>query len=253
MHTLRLGAAALVAALLPSCYQFQVTGEGGYAQLGLDGDFGFVDGTSTASIQQDVESAFGLGDDQGSPYARVALDLGVPHLSASGFIFEDDGTGTLTANFGENLTAGTAVDSEFDLAAAKIALAFDIDVGPVTVSPGVAVEYVDLQMSVRDRIGIATEEVDLQAPIPLAFVRAQVELGPVTLLGEGGYLQVDVEDVDASLLDLEFMARVHPTEWLHVFGGYRLLRLEGDGEVDGDSVDLDLDLAGWVVGGGIRF
>jgi hypothetical protein len=249
----RLTATLVALLLLPSCYEFEISAEGGYAQLALDGDFGYVAGSTTASIDQDIESAFGLGDDQGSPYARVAADFGVPNLSVSGLLFSDDGSGVLTANFGENLVAGTAVDYEFDLINLKGALTFEIDLGPVSLAPGVAVDYLDFDVMARDRIGIATEDIELQAPVPLLFLRGEVELGPLALIAEGGYLEVDIEDIEASLLDLEFLVQLRPTDWLHVFACYRSLLFEGDGEVDDDTAEIDLEISGFMLGGGVRF
>ena len=121
--------------VLPSCYQLEVTAEAAYAQLSLDGDIGYRNGATTASIEQDIESAFGLGDDQGTPYGRVMVDVGVPVLAVSGFQFEESGTGYLQADFG-NVPAGIGVDSDFEMTNAKASLAFQIDLGPVAISPG---------------------------------------------------------------------------------------------------------------------
>jgi len=238
---------------LPSCYQLEVTAQAGFAQLSLDGDFGYVNGSSSATIDQDVESAFGLGDDQGSPVAKVAIDFGTPTLSISGFIFEDEGTGILTANFGNNLVAGTPVISEFDLTCGKIAYAFEIPLGPVSISPGIAVEYVDLGFNVRDTFGAATEDVDLQAPIPMVFLRAEADISILTATLEAGFVKVDISDIEAQLLDIEAMLEVNATSWLNFFAGYRMIDFEADGLIDDDTYDIDLGLSGFLVGGGLRF
>lgn len=238
---------------LPSCYQFEVTAQAGFAQLALDGDFGYVDGKTTASIKQDIEPALGLGDDQGTPMARVAFDFGTPTLTATGFMFEDEGTGTLSASFGNNLTAGAPVRSEFELNCGKISYAFEIPIGPVSISPGIAVEYVDLRLNVRDVFGAAVEEAELQAPIPLAFLRLEADVSIFTLMAEGGYIQIDVEDVEASMLDVEAMVEVNALTWLNLFAGYRMIRFEADGFIDDDTYDIDLGLSGFMVGGGFRF
>lgn len=240
--------------LLTSCYQLEFAAQAGYSQLALDGDVGYVDGRSSAAIQQDIDSGFGLGDDQGSPYVRAAVDFGVPTWSVSGFLFSDEGRGTLNADFGNNLTAGTAVDSKFDLGMAKAALAFDIPFGPVTISPGLAVDFVDLNMEVKDTIGIATETVELVAPLPMLFARGKIELGSwVNLVAEGGYVKVDVEDISAELLDLEALVELNAVGPFNLFAGYRKVQLDGDGEIDGDNFDLSIGLSGFLIGGGFRF
>ncbi len=245
--------AAPVLLALPSCYTFEVEAQAGYAQLALDGDFGYVGGTNNTNIQQDIEPALGLGDDQGTPFGRLELDFGTATLSASGFMFEDEGQGTLTANFGDNLTAGTSVFSTFELTNIKVAWAFDIELGPVTLAPGIAADFFDLSMTVRDSIGIATEEAELAAPIPMLFLRGGVDVGPVRGVGEVGYVAVDIEDVEASLLDVEARLEVAPTPWFDVFVGYRLINMEVEGLIDDDTYDIDIGLSGFMVGGGFRF
>lgn len=238
--------------VLPSCYQFEVTAQAAYAQLSLDGDLGYQNGSTSANIQQDIESAFGLGDDQGAPYGRVMVDVGVPVLAVSGFQFDESGTGVLQANFGD-VPAGLGVNSEFEMINAKASLAFQIDLGPVAIAPGLAVDYFDLQVDVQDVFGAFQESVDLAGPVPMLFLRAEADLGFVAAVVEGGYMEIDVDDVTASLLDLEAMLELRPTTLIHVFAGYRLLNLVADGEIDGDTFDTDFTLSGFFVGGGLRF
>ena len=251
MH-MRLLAAGALLATLPACFQLEVQAQAGYAQLALDGDIGYVNGANNVAVAQDVESAFGLGDDQGSPYVRGQVDFGVPVLSVSAFTFEDDGTGQLNADFG-NVPAGLPVATDFEMLNAKTALAFEIGLGPVSISPGIAIDYFDLQIDVRDLIGIATEQLELNAPVPLGFLRGEVDLGIVSGVAEVGYMTVDVDDVEGSLLDAEARVSVHPTALLELFVGYRYLGLEIDGEVDGDTFDTDLEVSGLLIGGGLRF
>jgi hypothetical protein len=89
--------------------------------------------------------------------------------------------------------------------------------------------------------------------VPIAFLRGEVDIGFVTLLAEGGYVKVDVEDVELTLLDIEAMLMIQPTSMLDLFVGYRMIEFEGDGEIDGDTFQGDFELGGFMVGGGIRF
>jgi len=240
--------------LLTSCYQFEITAQAGFSELALDGQLGYESGSTTAVIDQDIQSAFGLGDDQGTPFARVGLDMGTPTLAVSAFQFEDEGQGLLTANFGDNLAAGTTVLSTFDLTSAKISYTFEIPLGPLSVAPGLAVNFVDLAINVRDSIGVASEDIDLQAPLPMGFGRVELDLGDwVTLVGEGGYIQIDIDDIEAKMLDLEALAQINAFGPLNLFVGYRSIDLEGDGLIDSDSFDVDVGLSGWLIGGGIIF
>jgi hypothetical protein len=255
MRTTILLAAAAALTVLPSCGTPSASAHIAYASFAVDGEFGYVSGASTASVSQDVETAFGLGDDQSLPYARAQVDFGVPVLTGSVFRFEESGDGVLQANFGDSgtLVAGTPVTTDFEMFNAKMSATFDISLGPITVAPGLAVDYVDLDVRVRDRIGIADERAQLTAPVPLAFVRGQVDLWLVTGVVEVGYMAIDVEDVDTTIFDLEVLAVVHPLPLLDLFAGYRMIDVDADGQVDGDTFDADLQIGGFMIGGGLRF
>ena len=244
--------AAAVLTLLGACSTPGVAVQAGYAQLTLDGDLGYAQAGNGIAVSQDLESGFGLGDAQGAPYARAMLDLGTPVLAVSGFLFDEEGDGQITAQFGD-LTENTAVHKKFEMMNLKGSLAFDIPIGPVSLSPGIAVDYFDLDIQVRDAFGAVTEDVEVAGPVPMLFLRGQVDLGTVGLVAEAGYMKVDVEDVNASLLDIEALVEVRPIVLLNLFAGYRLMNLQMDGEVDGDAFDADITLRGFVIGGGIRF
>lgn len=241
--------------VLPSCYQLEVSAQAAYAQLSLDGDLGYKSASDPSpgpTVDQDIGSAFGLGDGQGTPYGRVMLDTGVPVIAVSGFLFEESGSGVLQANFGE-VPAGFGVNSDIEMANAKASLAFQIDLGPVAISPGLAVDYFDLKIDVQDVFGAFRETVELAGPVPMLFLRAEADLGIVAGVVEGGYMKVDIDDVTASLLDIEALVEVRPTDLVHLFAGYRHLNLSTDGLIDNDSFDADITLAGFFLGGGVRF
>lgn len=238
--------------LLPACYQFEVAAQAGYAQVSVDGDFGYVQNSSAAAVQQDIGSAFGLGGDAGAPYARVVLDTGVPVLSVSGFTFDDSGTGTLQASFG-SIAGSLPVRSELSFSNVKAAYAFQIPIGPVSISPGLAVDYFDIDLNVQSVLLATTERVNLSGPLPLAFLRGECALGPVNALAEVGYIGATIDGVDASLLDIEAQLQVRPTSWLDLFVGYRYLALNAQGVVSNDSYDVDLTVSGFMLGGGFRF
>lgn len=254
---MRISSLAALSALviLPSCFQLEATALVGYAQMSVDGDLGYVNGSSGGAIEQDVESAFGLGDEQGTPYGRAMLDLGVPVLAVSGYTFEESGSGVLQANFGSSpiLIAGTPVNSEFELTTIKASAAFEIAIGPVSLQPGLAVDWFDMRVEVRDTIGIATETLEVEGPLPLLFVRGQVDLGIVDGLLEVGYIEADTDEIDGSVLDVEVLVQVRPFSMLTLFAGYQMLTLDARGESDGDSYEADLQIGGFLIGGGLSW
>jgi len=234
---------------LPACSIPTAQVQAGFAQLSLDGDIGYVQSPGIA-VDQDAKSAFGLGDEQGSPYIRGQLDFGVPVLTVSGFSFEDEGQGRLAANFG-NLSGTALVNSTLEMQALKASYVFDIGFGPVAISPGIAVDYFDLSIEATN--GLITEQVDLNGPLPLAFLRATVDFGTVGAFVEAGYIAADIDGVDGKLLDIEAQLVVRPWSALELFVGYRHLQLQLDGMIDNDSFDTDLTISGLIFGGGLRF
>jgi hypothetical protein len=241
--------------LLGSCAPLQFAGDAGYMQMAVDGELALdaTSGGGAGNLLQDVDVAFGLGDDRGSPYGRLLFDLGVPVLSVSAFAFSERGQGTLQADFGA-IAAGTDVATDLDLWSVKSALAFEIDLGRVQLSPGVAAEYLDIDMLVRDDLGLTTEDLELQAPVPLLFLRGELDLDGLGVVAEIGYVDVpEIDDVEGSLLDLEALLEARLGGHVHLFAGYRYLDLDLDGSVDGQDFAADLVLSGWILGGGVRF
>jgi hypothetical protein len=211
--------ASLALMALPACSIPTLEVQAGYAHLSLDGDIGYSNGNPVA-VEQDFESAFGLGDSQGSPYGRAQIDFGVPVLTVSAFSFEDKGSGDLQSNFG-NIPA---------------------------VAGGVPV-----QSDVTEDVSFESEQVDVSGPLPLAFLRADVDLGIVSAFAEAGYMSADIDDVDGELLDIEAQLVLHPAPLVELFVGYRYWNIALDGIIDNNTIDTDIKVSGLIFGGGIRF
>lgn len=257
MQTTRSLSFVSVAALsiLSSCFSFGARADVGYTQMAVTGNVAYTTGLSggTINASQDVESGLGLGDQSGSPYGRVELDFGVPRLQLSAFQFADEGTGTLQANFG-NISSGVDVRSKLEFTNVKGSFSFDIDLGPLRVSPGLAVDFFDAHLEVADTGGLVSETIDEPLPLPLLFLGAGADFGILSLDGEVGYLDTPkVQGIEGKVLDAEAMLRLKPMPLLELFAGYRFLNLQASGEFNQDRGSLDLDIQGWVVGGGIRF
>jgi hypothetical protein len=246
--------ASLALMALPACSIPTLEVQAGYAHLSLDGDIGYSNGNPVA-VEQDFESVFGLGDSQGSPYGRAQIDFGVPVLTVSAFSFEDKGSGDLQSNFGNipAVAGGVPVQSELDMMNAKVSLAFEIGIGPVSISPGLAIDYFDLQIDVTEDVSFESEQVDVSGPLPLAFLRADVDLGIVSAFAEAGYMSADIDDVDGELLDIEAQLVLHPAPLVELFVGYRYWNIALDGIIDNNTIDTDIKVSGLIFGGGIRF
>jgi hypothetical protein len=233
-----------------ACSSWSGTAEVGYAQLAVRGDLALSDTGSTS--EQSVRSAFGLGDDRGAPYVRGRLDVGPLALSGSVMSLQENGEGVLQSGFG-GLVAGTPVASDLDVAIGKLAAAFDLRLGPVRVQPGLAMDVVDLDFTVRETVLGNREEIDELLGIPLLFVRSEVAVGDFLATAELGYLDITSAGDGGRFLDAEARLQWTPVAPVSFAVGYRHLGIDANGATDGGQVGVDLTLSGWFVGGGLRF
>lgn len=263
---MRMFATAALAGLglaLSSCSYASV--DAGYLNLQLGGDIGFATGVQNVTGQASVDDGLGQGGRVGAPYGRIEManDAGLfgTGVFASGFVYDNQGTGVLTARYG-NITAGTAVKSDFSLVNAKVGayLSFDI-ANTVFIRPGIAADIFlpDLTVETTQITPTQSEKINDPLGVPLPYLQVGVDLGTVSGFVEVGYLPLDTSklnvgseyDVDSKTLDVEAMVRVRPASHLEVFAGYRLFKLQVQGRLQNDSVDIDIDLTGFMVGGGL--
>jgi hypothetical protein len=253
MRTLLAAAAASLLQLFAGCTAYDLRAYAGYQSTELSGTVGLAPTSGPVTIDAiDVEQALGLTDAAEDVYLRGEAALLSLRVTGSMFRYEQSGTGTLNARFGD-LTVGTPVATDAELMSAKGAVSWDLNLGPLRLSPGVAVNYMDLETTVRATSINAFETVDVDGPIPLLFGQAEVELGPVAATLDVGWIEADVEDVDGTMLDIEALLRFTPFPHLEVFAGYRALDIDVAGDADGQQFEGNLEFRGWMVGGGIRF
>jgi hypothetical protein len=254
MRAKTLGVCALLLTVA-GCAPLRTKVQAGYTQTAVSGDMALESGSSSspALASQDIESAFGLGDAQGAPWLRAQVDFGVPVLTGSGFWLKETGTGVLDENFG-GLPTATPVASDLDLGCGKFSCSFDIDIGPVKIAPGLAVDVFDLDFTVTEISLGNREEIDEIVAVPMLFLRAEASLDVLGFVGEVGYLDSpEIDGNEGKFLDVEAMIECAVLEHGILVMGYRLLDLDANGEADEDSFAVDLQIRGWFVGGGIRF
>lgn len=248
-------AAALVPCLpmaFVACAPVQVATQAGYARLSVRGDLALADGVASTT-EQSLRSAFGLGDARGAPFVRGQVDLGPLAVSASLMSLQESGAGVLSSDFG-GLPAGTPVASDLDVAIGKLTGAFAIDLGPVTLSPGLQLDVFDLDFTARELVLGNREEIDELLALPLLFCRAEAELGGLRGSAEVGYLEIPSLDGNRGrFLDAEVALRWEVGSALDLVAGYRHLGIDAKGVSGEDTIVVDLVLSGWFVGGGLRF
>lgn len=250
-----LGALLPALSALTSCSPIAWTAQAGYMQLAVGGDIALASGTggTGGAPQQDVGTAFGLGDQRGSPYLRAQADLGSVVLTASGFELRESGRGQLDASFG-GLPATTAVATDLKFGCAKLSATFDIDLGPVKLSPGLAMDVFDLEFRAEELSLGNAEVIDEIVGVPMLLLRAEAGVGSVDLVAEVGYLETPrIERAKGRFLDAELLARCSLSPSMHLFAGYRFIDIDATGDTGTESYGIDLQVRGFVVGGGLRF
>ncbi|MGH7151722.1 MAG: hypothetical protein ACREIU_13545 [Planctomycetota bacterium] len=199
----------------------------------------------------DFEEGLDLEDRDIVPAGSIAVDWVGLRLQVSGFQTKVDGEQVLGSDFGQ-IPAGTLVDTEGKLTSlrASIVLA-GIDAGVVKIRPGVGVEWVQFDLD-ADSV-LANEEIDAYAPVPVAVLNGEVELGPVRLVADVAGIYGNYEDLEGTLIDGEATLRLGIGGPAEIFAGYRYLQADLEGTTSGVPFDVALRLHGPMAGIGIRF
>lgn len=252
--SMRISILACVALLLlGSCTSFRARAYGAYFQPDIAGEAGLANTPGGPAIPTlDVDDSLQFDTDS-APYVRGELGLGVAAITISSFHYGSRGVGTLAADFGV-LSATDQVRSEIDFLNIKTALHFDIiDVGPLRISPGFAVDYMDVDMTISDINSSTLERLEVQVPAPMGYVQAELDFGWVAAIVDAGAMRVNMDEVDGDYFDVEGMLRFNVMSNFELFGGYRWITMDATGTVDGQEYDIDLEMSGWFAGGGITF
>ena len=243
--------------LLGSCGSAGLKVFAGYTQVEMSGTVALdssVGGVDFGTIQVDLEDDLGLTDEVGSPYGRAEVDLGLIHLTGSGFIYDELSTGALSVDFGD-ITFGSTVESDIEIMNFKGAITFDmVDVGPLRLSPGVGVDLFDINMTIRSTAPIvASERVEILTPVPMLFLQTEFDFGPVGATLDTGWMSLDLGDVKGTWIDIEGLATFNMFSAFEIFAGYRYISIDTDGDADGQAFEADVELQGWIIGGGISW
>ncbi|MDA0373525.1 MAG: hypothetical protein O2865_07045 [Planctomycetota bacterium] len=218
----------------------------------VSGEVALGDGGSGAPI--DVDSELGLGERSTAPLLEAEVDGPFGCVSVSGFRNQADGRGAIGEGFGD-IPAGTAVESSLDVANLRAAWTWDlVDLGPVTLAPGVGLDWFGIDTDVRSLTAISVrEQVKVEAPVPMLFVRAAVDFDVVRAEVLAGGLAVDTGDLDGTFIDIDARLTVAPWETVEFFAGYRRIIVDATSVVDGEDFGTDVVLDGLHIGGALRF
>jgi hypothetical protein len=221
----------------------------------LSGDASLESSMATPVEDVSLRSDLDFTDRSTEFYGKAGVSVVGFNLFASGFQTSQDGTGRLTADFGD-ISAGTTVNSSFDMTLIQGGLTFNlVDIDVLRLALGVGADYFDAEIAVEDRVTSIMEDLDGAAPVPLVMLDGDVCIPGVPL--ELGFLvggmSASYGDIDGLVLDGEALLTLTALDPVDLFAGYRYLSLDLDGVTDDQDFTTDLVLQGWFVGAGLRF
>ncbi len=216
----------------------------------IEGDFA---ADAAGLIGTNSLDGLGIDDDPIEFSPRVDFKMGPFEITADYLDVAYSGSGEVETSIdfnGQTFMVGTTVNTDLDLKLARASATWDwVPTDLVDFGLGVGAAYTKAFASVRETgLGnLATTEEE--APFPFLAARARVALADVSVEVLAGYLSFEYDDVDASYLDIDALAR-----WAVIGGdehlalsllvGYRFLDLDLEYVDSGDNVKIDAELQG---------
>jgi hypothetical protein len=220
-----------------------------------EGRYWFTDLEGSAKIDNGVDGTrFDFEDDldldaEGLPELRVSLGLGNARfrLAYATATFEGDGTLSQTIVFeGRTFTAGTRVESEFELHYARFAWIWTPTIIPGVLRAGPMFELKGFLADVSLESPGVREAAEVPLVLPTIGVATDVSVGPVQVFGEVSGLPAGDYGY---LVDGEAGVRVMPLPLLALSAGYRIF----DARAGDDDDYARLRLTGPFVNLALRF
>jgi hypothetical protein len=252
---LRLPAGAIALWLLAGCAPQMLRVDAGAAFIKVRGDVALQNSAGTLVLAQDrndLQDDLGVSEQEVSPYLRAEAQWDRHRVVLSGFGYESSGSGVLANDYGD-IPAGTSVASSMDFLAVTGSWSYDLVPSETwRLAPGVQLGYYLLDLSVSSQAP-AFESVSSDVLVPRPYVEGEVAFGRFSLTASLGLIYADFGDADGRYWDAEAMVRARLFEGLELLGGFRYLTMDAFGQAGDRDFDVDLEVAGWFVGGSIVF
>lgn len=208
---------------------------------------------SLSAVQNNLRSSLDVGQAQAQPYLRLESDWGPQRFRVHGFRYDESGSGPLGQDFGD-LPAGTVADTSLEYISVVGSWSYDLmPTETFRLGPGVQLGYYSLDVTARSTSPAGFETVTADVLMPELFVEAGVDLGLVSADANLGFMSASLGDAKGNYVDGEVMVRVHPSRQFEAFVGYRFTVLDAMGQASGRDFDADVTIAGFLIGGGIKF
>lgn len=249
----------LLALLMPlvACAPSQVRGDIGGIMPQLRGTMALQNSAGSLQLgneMNNVDSNLGVGDSEPAPYLRLEADWGRHRVRASGFGFSSSGTGTLGGDFGD-LPAGSAVSSSMQFFNISTAWSYDLLGMPgIRLGPGVQLGFYSLDVTVNAASPSGSEKVATDVLVPQPFLDGEIDIGTIIALqANAGLMSANLGDANGRYWDVEALVTCKPAPGFELIAGYRYILLNASGTATGRDFDANLDIRGFLLGGGIRF
>lgn len=244
---------AVSAACAPNHYRASLSGMSGR----MSGDIALQNTAGTNNLEtdrNDLRSDLGVGESEALPYFQAEGTWGGHTVRFNVFDYSSDGSGTLSAPFGD-IATGTPVNTALEFTAVQASWAYDVlDSETLHFGPGVQVSYYRLDLTADAGAAAGFEEIDSETFIPQLYLEGEVDLGVVSFVaGVGGMSVYQYHDADGSWWDTQLMLRAQPIDHLELLLGYRLIGMDADGIASSRDFDVDARFEGWFLGAGLRF
>lgn len=208
---------------------------------------------SLSDVQNNLRGSMDVGQTQAQPYLRVESDWGPHRVRVHGFGYDESGTGPLDRQFGD-LPSGTIADTSLTYFNVVGSWSYDLmPTGTFRLGPGVQLGFYSLDVTARSASPAGYEKVTTDVLMPQLFFEGEVDLGLVSADANVGFMSAHLGDAAGRYVDAELMVRLHPSSQFEAFVGYRLTVLDAMGNASGRDFDADVTIAGWMIGGGIKF
>lgn len=248
------GSLALLTCLLtPGCESQGFEIDVGLARLYLSGDVALGPsggGVDLDTIENDIDDSLNLGSESKTPFVGVTVWNEGISVGVSTLWYSEDSNGVLQNDYGD-LLQGSSVSTSADMNVIRAAVDFELihnssRAGSFVVAPGVGLEFIGYDLSATAG---SRESIDDYVLAPMIYLRTEAKVSAFTgTLILGGGLSSDLVGAQSTLFDIDAMIRWSPIPLFQIFGGYRGLLFDAEGESGSKPYSADLTLQGWLLG-----
>ena len=202
----------------------------------------------------DLVDDLGFDDSEGLPAITGSIDLPLPFVPELLFSYskaDSSATNVLTKQLvfnGAVFNVSDTVNSSYDVTHFEALLNFGL-VKTDAVDFGIlaGVKYFEVETSISS-FGV-TQTANVKGPVPVVGVKAGIGLPlDFRLEGIGRGISLQIEDVDATLYDIDVGLHYDFNHFLRASAGYRYFMVDAEDDSDGVTDKVDISYSGPYVG-----